>query len=119
MIYVEKDSTNKIVLTLNEKALLASPYYLFVFENEYDTATDPIEIYLENTSTATDRYDLFTLVEGTTTGADIELTKGQYTYTVYEAVAQPSTVSDTTGDVVEFGRMVVSAETVEFNTIYD
>ena len=119
MIYIEKDTTNKIVLTLNEKALLASPYYLFVFENEYDTTVAPIELYLENTSTSTDRYDLFTLIEGSGTGDDIELTKGQYTYTVYEAVAQPSTVSDTTGDVVEFGRMVVSSDIVEFNTIYD
>lgn len=119
MIYVEKDSSNTIVLTLNEKALLASPYYLFVFENEYDTTVAPIELYLENTSTATDRYDLFTLIEGDGTGADVELTKGQYTYTIYEAASQPATVTDTTGDIVEFGRMVVSSETVVFNTIYD
>lgn len=119
MIYIEKDTTNTIVLTLNEKALLASPYYLFVFENEYDTATAPIELYMANTSTATDRYDLFTLVEGTGTGADVELTKGQYTYTVYESVGVPATVTDTTGDIVEFGRMVVSSDTVVFNTIYD
>lgn len=119
MIYIEKDDTNKIVLTLNEKALLANPYYLFVFENEYDTATSPIELYLENTSTATERYDLFTLIEGSGTGADVELTEGQYTYTVYEAASQPATVTDTTGDVVEFGRMVVSTEAVTFNTIYD
>lgn len=119
MIYIEKNSENKIVLTLNEKALLSSPYYLFVFENEYDTATDPIEIYLANTSTATERYDLFTLNEGNGTGDDLELERGQYTYTIYEAVSQPATVTDTTGDVVEFGRMVVSSDSVVFNTIYD
>ena len=119
MIYIEKNETTPIVLTLKESSLLSAPYYLFVFENEFDTATDPIEIYLENTSTATDRYDLFSFTEGSGTGATLELTSGQYTYTVYEAVAEPSTVSDTTGNIVEFGRMVVSSDVIEFNTIYD
>lgn len=119
MIYIEKDTTNKIVLTLTENSTLSSPFYLFVFENEWDMATEPIEIYLPDTSTATDRYNLFTLIEGDGTGADLDLVKGQYTYNVYEASSIPSTVSDTTGIVVEEGRMVVSSATYEIETIYD
>jgi len=119
MIYIEKGEENKIVLTLTENSTLSNPNYLFVFENEYDTTVSPIELYLPDTSTATDRYNLFTLTEGSATGDDVELTRGQFTYTIYEAVGVPSTVSDTTGDVVEEGRMVVSSATTEFNTIYD
>ena len=109
MIYIEKDTTNKIVLTLTENSTLSNPNYLFVFENDWDMATDPIEIYLPDSSTATDRYNLFTLVDGSGTGADLDLTKGQYTYQIFEAVGIPTTVSDTTGDIVEEGRMVVSS----------
>ena len=119
MIYIEKDATNKIVLTLTENSTLSNPFYLFVFENEWDMAVDPIEIYLPDTSTATDRYNLFTLIEGDSTGADLDLIKGQYTYSIYEAVSIPTTVSDTTGVVVEEGRMVVSSTTYEIETIYD
>jgi len=119
VIYIGKDTENKIVLTLTENSTLSNPNYLFVFENEFDTATDPIEIYLPDTSTATDRYNLFTLTDGSGTGDDLDLTKGQFTYTVYEAVNVPVTISDTTGDVVEEGRMVVSSATYEIETIYD
>jgi len=119
LIYIEKDTTNKIVLTLTENSTLSAPFYLFVFENEWNTATDPIEIYLPDTSTATDRYNLFTLVDGSETGADLDLTKGQYTYKIYEALAEHVTVSDTTGDIVEEGRMVVSSSTYEIETVYD
>ena len=119
MIYIEKDTTNKIVLTLTENSTLSSPNYLFVFENEWDTAVDPIEIYLPDTSTATDRYNLFTLVDGSGTGDDVDLAKGQFTYKVYEAIGIPVTVTDTTGDIVEEGRMVVSSVTYEVETIYD
>jgi len=119
LIYIEKDTTNKIVLTLTENSLLSNPNYLFVFENEWDTTTDPIEIYLPDTSTATDRYNLFTLVDGSGTGDDVDFSKGQFTYTIYEAVGIPSTVTDTTGNIVEEGRMVVSSTTYEIETIYD
>lgn len=119
MIYIEKDTTNKIVLTLTENSTLSAPFYLFVFENEWDMATDPIEIYLPDSSTATDRYNLFTLVDGDGTEADLDLIKGQYTYSVYEASSIPTTVADTTGDIVEQGRMVVSSATYEIETVYD
>lgn len=121
MIYLNKDSLNKIVLTLTENSQIVNPFYLFVFENEFDTAVDPQIIYLADTSLSPTRYNLFTLIEGT----DITLTKGQYSYKVYEAVSLPSTIEDTTERIVEEGRMVVGETTVneevnttEFNSIY-
>lgn len=119
MIYIDKDSENKIVLTLTESSTLSNPNYLFVFQNEYDTDATAQELYLPDTSTATDRYNLFVLNEGTGTGDDIELDKGQFTYTVYEAVGVPTTVSDTTGVIIEEGRMVVDSTIATISTVYD
>lgn len=121
MIYLNKGEANKIVLTLTENSLLSSPFYWFVFENEFDTDINPEEIYLADTSLSPSRYNLFTLTEGT----DLTLDKGQYVYKVYESNILPSSIDDTTLRVVEEGRMVVGETTVneeenttEFNSIY-
>jgi len=119
MIYIDKGAANNIVLTLTENSSLTAPFYLFVFENEYETDVEPIELYLPDTSTATNRYNLFVLTEGDGTGDDVELIKGQYTYKIYEAATQPSTVTDTTEIVIEEGRMVTSTDNPTFTTVYD
>lgn len=119
MIYINKGEANTIVLTLTENSSLSAPFYLFVFENEFETDVEPIELYLPDTSTATNRYNSFTLTEGSGTGDDVELVKGQYTYKVYEAATQPSTITDTTEIVIEEGRMVTSTDTPTFTSIYD
>jgi hypothetical protein len=115
MIYIEKDTTNLVALSLTESSELSSPFYLFVFENEFDTAEEPIFFYSPDISQWKDRYNLFSITEGT----DITLIKGQYTYNVYEATSQPSDIGDTTGKVIEEGRMIVSSDVVTFNSIYD
>jgi hypothetical protein len=119
MIYIDKGQANNIVLTLTENSTLSNPYYLFVFENEYETDVEPIELHLTDTSTATNRYNLFVLTEGSGTGDDVELVKGQYTYKIYEAAAPPSTVTDTTEIVIEEGRMVTNTDVPTFTTVYD
>jgi len=48
---------------------------------------------------------------------DVELMKGQYTYSVYESTMPPTTISDTTGVVIEEGRLVVSGAST--SSIYD
>lgn len=121
MIYIDKNTSNKIVLTLSENSELVNPYYFFVFKNEYDTEEAPEEIYLPDSSLSKNRYNLFTLVEG----VDLTLPKGQYNYKVYESNIVPSSISDTTQRIVEEGRMVVGQTTIneeenttEFNSIY-
>jgi hypothetical protein len=47
----------------------------------------------------------------------VDLMKGQYSYSVYESLIPPITIEDTTGEVIEEGRMVVSGAIV--NSIYD
>lgn len=113
MIYINKDEVNNIVLTLSEVSSLNNPYYLFVFQSEFNPEADPIYFTAPDISTYPERFNQFLLDEP----VDVELMKGQYTYTVYEAITEPEDVNDTTGDVIEEGRMVVSGSVV--NSIYD
>ena len=113
MIYINKDEVNNIVLTLSEVSTLANPYYLFVFQNEMNPESDAILFTTADVSTYPERFNQFLLDEP----VDVELIKGQYTYSVYESLVPPVTIQDTTGIVIEEGRMVVSGAIV--NSIYD
>jgi len=118
MILIKKDSINKIVLTLNEMSRLDNPYYLFVFENEYDLEENPIYFTTEDLSSSVNRYNLFSINEssnGSKTGGidvDLNLVIGQYKYKVYESETQTIDIDDTTGRLIESGRMVVVGEDV-------
>lgn len=113
MIYINKGEVNSIVLTLTEVSTFSAPYYLFVFQNEMNPTSDPILFTAEDESTFPERFNLFYLDEP----VDVELMKGQYTYSVYESITPPTEISDTTGVVIEEGRMVVSGAST--SSIYD
>jgi hypothetical protein len=118
MIYLEKDSVNTFVLTLTETSTITNPYYLFVFQNEFNKDSERFQWIGTDTSAYINRYNLFQLTEG----VDATFVIGQYTYTVYES-ANPIVIVDqainyySTLSVVEEGRMVVAG--VITNTIYD
>ncbi len=113
MIYINKDELNSIVLTLTEVSTLSNPYYLFVFQNEMNPESTPILFTTPDISAYPERFNQFELDEP----VDVDLMKGQYSYSVYESLIPPITIQDTTGDVIEEGRMVVSGTIV--NSIYD
>lgn len=118
MIYLEKDSVNTFVLTLTETSTITNPYYLFVFQNEFNKDSERFQWMGTDTSAYINRYNLFQLEEG----VDATFVIGQFTYTVYES-ANPIIIVDqainyySTLSVVEEGRMVVAG--VITNTIYD
>lgn len=116
MIYLEKGQINTFVLTLTEVTTYSSPFYLFVFENEFNTAVEPILWAGVDSSPYPERYNLFTLEEG----VDVDFVKGQYIYSVYESdeaiiVDENTNVNDY--NLIEEGRMVVAG--VVTNSIYD
>jgi hypothetical protein len=113
VIYINKGEVNNIVLTLSEVSTLTNPYYLFVFQNEMNPQSTPILFSTADISAYPERYNQFLLDEP----VDVELNKGQYSYFVYESLTPPVTIEDTTGIVIEEGRMVVSGAIV--NSIYD
>jgi hypothetical protein len=75
--------------------------------------SDPILFTNLDESPYPERFNLFYLDEP----IDVELVKGQYTYSVYESTIPPTEISDTTGVVIEEGRMVVSGAAI--SSIYD
>ena len=113
MIYINKGEVNSIVLTLTEVSTLASPYYLFVFQNEMNPEAEQILFTAPDQSAYPERFNLFYMDEP----VDVTLMKGQYTYSVYESTIPPTSIDDTTGVVIEEGRMVVSGTSV--SSIYD
>jgi hypothetical protein len=116
VIYIEQGQTNQFLLTLSELTNNVSFFYLFAFTNEMDTTSTAQLFYSPDTSSWPERYNLFTLDEPT----DITLVKGQYKYEVYissNPFVYPLSINQTTGVVIEEGRMVVSGP--QGTSIYD
>jgi len=100
MIYLEKNISTAIALTLKETSTLANPFYLFVFRNEISKAETFLNF--QDLSGYPERYNLFQM--------QLNYVTGQYTYTVYESVTpNPTTIDDTTGVIVETGIMIIHA----------
>lgn len=130
MIYLKKDTVNRVVLTLTESSTLNSPFYLFEFTKEFQSYPDSDVIYFttDDLSTVSSRYNLFEIElssTGSTTGGtsvSLNLESGQYKYQVYEASASTLSISATTGSVVERGRMIVELSNeskINTNNIYN
>jgi hypothetical protein len=101
-------------LTLTEVTTLVDPFYLFVFEDEFNTAIDPILWEGVDTSDYPYRYNLFTMEEG----VDLDLLKGQYRYLVFESPIPVDINTNTDNlNLIEEGRMVVSG--VPVSSIYE
>ena len=108
MIVLENGISNKVSLTLTEKATLTTPYYLFEFID--DDSNISILFTGSDISTNTNRYNEF-LIEVNLSPEDlldskIELvTKGYYKYNVYEQVSSTNLLIANTTSLVENGKM--------------
>jgi len=117
LIKLEKNTTNSnIALTLTEKVTLSSPVFLFEFTNDMSLSTSYYVISAD-TSTETQRYNLFEITEGVDdpeNGSVILGLEGFYKYNVYEQ-ATGSTNLDPTGlTLVESGKMRLGGTTQTF-----
>lgn len=119
MIYIERNSTNQICLTLTESTTIANPYFIFSFLplatlDEYQPL---IYFTTPDISDYCNRYNLFELVEsdsGSTTGGvniPLYLKPGQYAYKAYQSTTQ-SLDPNTFGSLLEEGKMVVGDMTI-------
>jgi len=116
MIFINKNQSNQIVLTLCESSRLSNPFYLFEFTPENEL--EPTSIYWTQTDTSLskNRYNQFELVEdasGSTTGGtanDLSLVGGQWRYSIYESTGSTLSISATTGRILETGRMFVDGD---------
>lgn len=126
MIYLKNNETNTFVLTLRESSTLSSPYYLFQFENEFIINPEPIYFTTDDLSMFICRFNMFELTLSDTGsengGIDIPLKMriGQWKYTVYESEIQTLDPLETTGKIIETGRLIVagSQTDVDINSVY-
>jgi hypothetical protein len=78
-----------------------------------DLLSAPITFYTADISAYPERFNQFVFDEP----VDLDLVKGQYTYSIYESTITPPTIANSTGLVIEEGRMVVTGPIV--SSIYE
>lgn len=122
MIYLDKDTTNEVILELTSVSSLLLPEYLFKFTNDvnpnnitYFTGTD--------LSTYKCRYNRFQVIEtGSTyvnlTASTVNLISGSYTYDIYEATGTTLSVSATTGEIISTGKVIVNGTDTNIPDVY-
>jgi len=114
MIYIIRNTTNQVVLTLTESVTILNPFFIFSFQplatlNEYQPLIFFTTLDLSNYC---NRYNLFEIVEddnGSTNGGNdipLYLKPGQYQYKVYQSTTD-SLNPNTFGSLLEEGKMVV------------
>ncbi len=114
MIYINKNTTNDIVLTLSEN--FDGNNFLFKFTYEADL-TRP-ELYWWNDALySSERYNLFTLEDSDSvsvfgaTGGTLNLKPGQYTYNVYgsdDIINDANYLIVASQSSIEEGRLIVA-----------
>lgn len=114
MIFIQKDTLNKVVLTLCESSTLLTPFYIFEFTN----IADPTIIIIwkgPDFSTSVNRYNLFH-IEDATGGCEfgdcnnpVDFIRGQWTYRVYESEFDSFDLNLAEPGIVESGRMMVAS----------
>lgn len=116
MIVINKNSINKVALTLTERALLPAPFFLFVFETDGNKNDGDIRLLLDNEESEElrERVNLFSIQEnesgieqGAADNEAIRLSEAQYTYKVYESELATTDIAATTGRILESGFMRV------------
>lgn len=83
---ITRGASNTVVLTLTERVTLTNPYFLVRAESRR-TAVVKRFILGSNLSSATERYDKFTIIENAVEdlpNATVTLTGGDWWYEVYE-----------------------------------
>lgn len=80
MIVINQSASNDIYVTLSENQTITSPYFLFKFTNE--ATKQEKYCYSVDSSAYTDRYNKFTITEG----SDVILAaQGFWRYEIYES----------------------------------
>ena len=102
MLQIDKSESKDWILTLTEKVTISPVYFLFSFTNRLTySVTNKI---LTDTSAYTDRYNKFSVTEGTT----FTLDGGEYEYKVYAQTSPSNTNPDLANELVEQGILKVN-----------
>ena len=102
MLQINKEETKDWILTLTEKVTISPAYFLFSFTHRLtNTTTNKI---LTDSSSYTERYNKFSVTEGTT----FTLDAGEYLYKVYAQTSPSNTDPALANELVEEGLLKVN-----------
>ena len=125
MIYINKNSENKIALSLSDNVTItgSSVYFLFDFNN-IQTRNEVI-FTGQDLSTNPYRYNLFNIIEtGSSfvnlTASTVSLDEGYWDYKVYQMTGQTNLeLSGVTGGPIQYGIVFVSGTTANNGTQFE
>lgn len=105
----QNDTTAELVLTLTEKATLQAPYYLFVFTHVTTKEVVAfIKSFVEDESAYQRRYNQFT-INPSVVFADTQ--PGEWHYRVFEQESAVNEDPDSSGAVLEYGKLMLKRAT--------
>lgn len=115
MIQINKNTSNNIILTLNEELTIPYSGANFLFQFKSHSTNDTITFLSRDISTATTRYNQFLIIETGSTYTNlssgiINMSPGTFSYKVF-ANEQPTL--NPTGQTVEYGIGQCSGTTVQ------
>jgi hypothetical protein len=109
-VIINKGQINRVVVTVSERSKLLDPYYLVVFTSKFAMDDVTTSISVTDSVPTNIRYNLFEITEKTSPDpllAEVHLVEGEWSYKVYESVAQTLDVEETTGEILQQGLIIV------------
>lgn len=107
--FTQGNTTQRFVVTLNEKKTLTAPYYLFVFYNVVTKNT--VSTVINSTADLSlypERFNKFQINVATLFASQ---NNGDWQYNVYEQASSTNTIVASSGAKVETGKMRLNAST--------
>jgi hypothetical protein len=102
------ESSEKVIVTLNELITLTDPYYLFVFTHVVTKdVVSAIRSTAQDESLYPERYNQFDI---DTDVVFLDMQPGEWHYKIYEQADDTNTDVDDTTSLVEYGKMILYPE---------
>jgi len=111
MLYITKGGTPELIITGREKVTVSPVYYLLVFESEM--SQEQKAFIVTDTSTAPNRYQLFSFVEGSSTAKTLAV--GTHYWSLYAQTSPTNTNPLLASQEIDRGLAYVTASHTAFN----
>lgn len=112
IILTQENTTDNIIVTLNDSISIVAPFYLFVFENV--TTKQQRKLVINSANDLSGYPTRFNEFEIPTAALFAGATAGQYNYFVYEQTSQTNT--NATGlTMVEMGKAILKSTAFNYN----
>jgi hypothetical protein len=111
MLYITKAGTPELIITGREKVTVSPVYYLLVFESEM--SQEQKAFIVTDTSTAPNRYQLFSFVEGSSAAKTLAV--GTHYWALYAQTSPNNTNPLLASQEIDRGLAYVTASHTAFN----